>query len=298
MANGSSALTSDYDLWHKRFGHPGKKSIEELPGKVKGVPDCITAPANLKPCDGCEFGKSKRAAFPSSESQTEHLLDLIHMDLVEYPVQSIDGYHYTLTTLDDHFSFGLTWFLKHKSDTLAAFKQFVSWAEHQSDCKLKSIRSDQGDEFLGREFDKYLAEHGIERQLSVVRSPQQNRRAEHWQQTITQKAEAMQHHAGLSPGFWKLAVETAVHIYNRQPLRRHQWKPPITVWDGTIPDVSYFRVFSCKAYVHTHKDARVNKLQAKAKVMIFVGYEINIKGYEFWDSSAQSLIIARNVTFD
>jgi hypothetical protein len=136
--------------------------------------------------------------------------------------QSIDGYCYTLTTLDDHSSFGLTWFLKHKSDTLAAFKQFVSWAEHQSDRKLKSIRSDQGGEFLDREFDEYLAKHGIERQLSVAHSPQQNGRAERWQQTVTQKAKAMRHHAGLSPGFWKLAVETAIHIYNRQPLHRHQ----------------------------------------------------------------------------
>jgi hypothetical protein len=131
MTNGSSASTSNYDLWHKCFGHPGKKSIEELRGKVKGVPDCITAPANPKPCDGCEFGKSKHAAFPSLESRTEHPLDLIHMDLVEYPVQSIDGYCYTLTTLNDHFSFDLTWFLKYKSDILAAFKQFVSWAERQ-----------------------------------------------------------------------------------------------------------------------------------------------------------------------
>jgi hypothetical protein len=126
MANGSSVSTSNYDLWHRHFGHPGKKSVEELPGKVKGVPDCITAPANLKPYDGCKFGKSKHAAFPSSESQTEHLLDLINMDLVEYPVQSIDGYRYMLTTLDDYSFFGLTWFLKHKFDTLAAFKQFVS----------------------------------------------------------------------------------------------------------------------------------------------------------------------------
>jgi hypothetical protein len=89
MANGSSASTSDYDLWHRCFGHPGKKSVEELPGKVKGVPDRITAPANSKPCDGCKFGKSKHTAFPSSESRTEHLLDLIHMDLVDYPVQSV-----------------------------------------------------------------------------------------------------------------------------------------------------------------------------------------------------------------
>jgi hypothetical protein len=143
MANRSSASSSNFDLWHRHFGHPGKKSVEELPGKVEGVSDCITAPANPKPCDGCEFGKSKRTAFPSLESRTEHLLDLIHMDLVEYLVQSIDGYRYTLTTLDDHSSFDLTWFLKHKSDTLAAFRQFVSWTERQSDHKLESIHLDR-----------------------------------------------------------------------------------------------------------------------------------------------------------
>jgi hypothetical protein len=32
--------------------------------------------------------------------------------------------------------------------------------------------------------------------------------------------------------------------------------------------------------------------------MIFVGYEIGIKGYQFWDPSARSLVVARDVTFD
>ena len=48
----SSTSSSDYDLWHRRFGHAGKKSIEELPGNVKGVPDRIITPAPLPPCDG------------------------------------------------------------------------------------------------------------------------------------------------------------------------------------------------------------------------------------------------------
>jgi hypothetical protein len=108
MANRSPASTSDYNLWHRCLGHSGKKSVEDLSGKVKGIPDCITAPANPKPYEECKFGKSKHATFPSSESQTEHPLDLIHIDLVEYLVQSIDGYRYTLITLDNYFSFGLT----------------------------------------------------------------------------------------------------------------------------------------------------------------------------------------------
>ena len=76
-----------------------------------------------------------------------------------------------------------------------------------------------------------------------------------------------------------------VHILNYQPLRRHRWKALITVWDDIIPDVLYFRVFGCKAYIHMHKNARVNKLQVKAKVMISVGYELVTKGYQFWDPS-------------
>ena len=136
---------------------------------------------------------------------------------------------------------------------------------------------------MSKEFDEYLAEHGIERQLSTARTPQQNGRAERWQQTIANKSEAMRHFAGLTSGFWKLASETAVHIYNRQPLRRLKWKTPLVAWNGTKPDVAYFRTFGCLAYVHVHKEQRQNKLQPKAKAMVFVGYEPGTKGYRFWD---------------
>ena len=67
---------------------------------------------------------------------------------------------------------------------------------------------------------------------------------------------------------------------------------------GKIPDVSYFRVFGCKAYVHILKDARQNKLQPKAKVMVFVGYEPGSKGYKFWDKDSRSIVVSRDVTFD
>ena len=123
------------------------------------------------------------------------------MDLVEYSVQSLDGFKFILTTLDDYSALGVPWFLKRKSDALTAFKSYVAWAENQSNRKIKAVRMDRGGEFLSKEFDAFLAERGIERQLSVARSPQQNGRAERWQQTCTNKAEAMRHHAGLSSGF-------------------------------------------------------------------------------------------------
>ena len=71
------------------------------------------------------------------------------MDLVEYPSLSIDGFKFSLTTMDDYSSFGLMWYLKRKSDAFTSFKLFVAWAENQLDQKVKGIRSDRGG-VLGR----------------------------------------------------------------------------------------------------------------------------------------------------
>ena len=239
-----------YDLWHNRFGHPGKQAVVNLPKNVKGTPQSIKVPSTLAPCHGCELGKSHRLPFPPSESRALAPLDLIHMDLVEKPSLSIDKFKYEYTFYDDYSSFGLMYYMKRKSDSFVCFQSYKAWAEKQLNRQIKCVRSDRGGEFMSNEFIEYLNEQGIEQQLSVARSPQQNGRAERFQQTIANKAEAMRHFAGLSSGFWKLASETAVHIYNRQPLRRLGWKPPITAWNESVPDVSYFRVFGCKAFVH------------------------------------------------
>ena len=129
-------------------------------------------------------------------------------------------------------------------------------------------------------------------------SPQQNGMAERWNRTLLDKARAMLHTAGLSLGFWEFAVHTAVHIHNRTPSRTIGWRTPHELWtDGHVPDVSYFRIFGCKAYVHT-PEAKRKKLDPKAEEMTLVGYEPGSKGYRLWDYSDRSLVLSRDVTFD
>jgi transposase InsO family protein len=45
--------------------------------------------------------------------------------------------------------------------------------------KIKKLHSDRGSEYLSMEFDRYLKDQGIKRQLTVHHSPQQNGVAEH-----------------------------------------------------------------------------------------------------------------------
>jgi transposase InsO family protein len=86
-------------------------------------------------------------------------------------------------------------------------------------------------------------------------TPQQNGKAERFNRTILDKAMMMLHTAGLSNGFWEYVISTAVHIYNRSPSQNLNWCTPIEIWNaGHVPDVSYFRVFGCKGYMHVPAD--------------------------------------------
>src|SRR6267154_3974877 len=79
--------------------------------------------------------------------------------------------------------------------------------------------------------------------------------------------------ACLPESYWEFAFETAVHVYNRTPMKRISWKTPQEMWTGEKPDVSYFRVFGCGAYVYLPEDVRANKLSPHSELMIFIGYD-------------------------
>ena len=150
----------------------------------------------------------------------------------------------------------MMFFLKHKDEQFDAFKTYKAWAECQTGRKLKTIRTDRGSEFLSKEQKRYLQEHGIEHQTSMPYSPQQNGRAKRFQQTIINKAESMRHAAGLSNGFWKHAVGTAVHVYNVTPISKAEFLTLKEMWSGSKPDISHLCIFRRAAYIHVLKGKR------------------------------------------
>ena len=286
-----------HDLWHQRLGHANLWVIKALPAHIIGGPATGVASPPTGLCDGCKKGKSKRLPFPPLKSRAETTLALFHSDLDEMSAASIDGYKWTATYLDDHTHYGMMFFLKHKDEQFDAFKTYKAWAECQTGWKLETIHTDRGSEFLSKEQKRYLQECGIEHQTSMSYSPQQNGRAEHFQQTIINKVESMRHAAGLSDGFWKHAVSRAVHIYNVTPISKAEFLTPKEMWSGSKPDISHLRILGCAAYIHILKGKR-QKFDPKSREMIFVGYENLSKGWQFWDAKNRHIKISRDVKFD
>jgi hypothetical protein len=129
-------------------------------------------------------------------------------------------------------------------------------------------------------------------------SPQLNGKAERFNCTIEDKAEAMLETAGLSKGFWELAWNAALHIYNRSPTSTLKWRTPYEIWySGKVPDVSHLRIFGCKGYIYVPADKH-RKLDVKAIEVVLVGYEPSSKGYKVWDRHTCSLKQSRDVLFD
>ena len=76
-------------------------------------------------------------------------------------VPSISHADYFLTFIDD-FSRNLwVYFLKHKSHNLFKFQLFKSLVENESSKKIKTLRTDNGGEFIKKEFEAFLSKHGI-----------------------------------------------------------------------------------------------------------------------------------------
>ena len=65
-------------------------------------------------------------------------------------------------------------YLKRKDEEFTAFKAYQAWAERQTSTMLKCKQTDHSGEFLSNEQKQYLKENGIEHQMSMPDSPQQN----------------------------------------------------------------------------------------------------------------------------
>lgn len=160
----STTLPMDLSLWHRRLCHHNYNGVRKLvkEGLVTGLKlDSSATPDPI--CEPCIAGKMTADPFPSSSSRATQVLGLIHCD-VHGPVkvQTVSGYRYWATFIDDCSRFRAVIPLRRKSDTFAAFKQFKAWAETKTDKRIKILRDDKGGEYMSNEFEQFCIAEGIE----------------------------------------------------------------------------------------------------------------------------------------
>ena len=287
------------DLWHRRYGHIGVKSLQKLAryNLVDKFDFCPTK--ELSFCEPCIAGKQSRSHFPSSsESITSEPLELVHSDLCgKLSTRSLSGAEYFVTFTDDKTRYVWVYVIRRKGDV---FRQFCEWknkVEKSLGRKVKTFRTDNGGEFTSNEFEDYLRHEGIKHEFTIPKCPEQNGVAERLNRTLVEMIRSMLADCQLPKSFWAEALVTATYIRNRSPTKAVEGKTPFEALYGEKPKVGHMRVFGCTAYSHIPKDER-QKLDPKTRKCIFLGYPSNRKGYRLYDQDAQKVIYSRDVTFN
>ncbi|KAJ8893914.1 hypothetical protein PR048_006515 [Dryococelus australis] len=117
--------------------------------------------------------------------------------------------------------------------------------------KIKALQSDNGCEYIGKEFVKHLRDKGILHMKTVSYSPQQNGKAETLNQTLMSMSRFMLFEAGLPERFWAEALSMANNIQNRCPSQAINEQIPFQLWfnkDLTVDDIKHIFIFGCQMW--------------------------------------------------
>ena len=232
------------------------------------VAKCIT-------CSKCKI--TKKPFKPIERIST--LLELIHTNICEMDCLSRNGKRYFITFIDDYSRYTYVFPLKTKDEAFETFKTYKAEVENKLSLKIKSIRSDRGGEYLKSNFIDFCEKEGIEKQLTMSYTPQQNGVAERKNRTLIEMVNSMLYGSGIIENLWTEALFSACHILNRIHSKKHD-SSPYELWKNRKPNINYFKVWGCLAHVRL-PDQQLTKIGYRGVDCVFIGYSQTSKAYNF-----------------
>ncbi|GJW39156.1 zinc finger, CCHC-type containing protein [Tanacetum coccineum] len=291
----SSSAVVNSSLWHARLGHVHYKRILEM-SKDELIPAIDENPDKYTTC---MLTKITRQPFKSITWKFV-ILELIHSDLCDFhATPSLGNKKYVITFIDDASRFCYVYLLHAKDEALDKFRIYKTEVELQQNDLIKTLRTDRGGEYYDPVFFQSV---GIIHETTAPYTPQQNGVAERKNRALKEMVNSMLSYSGLSEGFWGEAMLTACYLLNRVPNKRNK-TTPYELWYKKRPNLSYLRVWGCRAVVRL-PDPKRKTLGEKGIDCIFVGYAEHSKAYRFYviepnDSvSINSIIESRDAIFD
>ena len=282
--------------WHHRLGHLGHAGLKELAKKDLIAFDGESEEDELRSCEECILGKSKKLPYAAKKHTSSKPLEYAHADIWgPSPIQSMGGGRYFLSIIDDFSRKIWLYVMKEKSEAFTKFQEWCIEVETKKGNVLKCLRTDNGLEFLSAKFDAFCKSKGIKRHRTVPHNPQQNGVAERANRTILERLRCMLISSGMPKHFWAEAASTAVMLINKCPSTSIDNDTPDMKWYGSAGDYAKLRNFGCRVYAH----AKRTKLDPRALKCVMLGYQKGVKGYRLWctEKGMGQVVISRDVVF-
>jgi hypothetical protein len=208
-------------LWHQCLGHCNHATMKRLLGDSLSKPDKSI-------CDVCIKSKQTQK-FPRQPAARSTIpFKLVHSDLCGELDISQGRTRYCIFYIDDCTRHVTTYYptSKTKEEINEKFEHYLVWMKAQ-DYQMKRFRYDNGTgEYRNSMMIATLAREAIQFEPVPPYSQHKNGVAERMIHTLITKCRAMLLDAKVPFSFWPEAMEMAIHLHRRIPIRTLNWKLP------------------------------------------------------------------------
>ena len=285
-------------LWHKRLGHFHNKGILRmiLFDAVRGLPPLQFA---NQPCSCCQLGKQARKKMPKQTTyRATQILELVHSDVCgPFRVNSLGGCRYFVTFIDDFSKKTWIYFLKNKSEVLSKFQHFVHLMKTATGRTLQTLPTDNGGEYMSRDFSDFCLSQGITRELPPPYNPERNGVAERRNRSLLDITQCLLINRALPGHLWAEVVKAAGDLLNLRSTKHNPDKTPNELFYGKKPSINHLRVFGSSVFAHTPKVSRT-KLDPRAERCVLLSFDEAAKAYRCYRPSTRKVFITRDLLID
>ncbi|KAK3263746.1 hypothetical protein CYMTET_27477 [Cymbomonas tetramitiformis] len=297
-------------LAHIRLGHIGDVTMQEMLDEE--VPMGITIAQYAKSlvwrcperCISCRLTKAIRPSMKSTGRESAAEIGLLVWSDTCGPFRpSAGGYRWFVLFVDDCTAWICVYFMKRKSDYLAALEKFLAEVrQHRSRMRLEEkyhmvLHTDGDSTMIAGQTQQYCKDQGIEQRHGLPYLHENQARVERSHRTVQAMARALLLTSGFDVDMWPLAVRHSVYILNRTFQKPLHKKSPYYKLYGQHRDLSHLRVFGCLAYAFVDPDSREHKLSDRARQLRYVGHSEVSSAYLLYDPESGKIVKSGMVKF-
>ncbi|CAI7802600.1 unnamed protein product, partial [Closterium sp. NIES-53] len=292
-------------LWHHRLGHPSLPRLCGMHSRllVSGLPRSLPPlpPSPDPPCLPCVEGR-QRAAPHSLFPPTTAPLQTLHMDV--WGPARVTGQgreRYFQLVVDDYTRYTTVFPLRSKVQVVDVLISWIRTVRLQlrerfsTDLPVLRLHSVRGGDFSYNLLRDFCRGEGILQSFTLPDSPQKNGIAERRIGLVMEVARTSMIHAADPHFLWPFAVRYAAHQINLWPRVSLPKTSPTLRWTGKVVDASVFRVWGSRAFVC---DMSADKLSARAIPCVFLGFVLDVPGWQFYHPTSRRVLPSQDVTFD
>ena len=267
---------TDKEIWHRRLGHVNFQYLNKLRKDklVEGIPTKLSE--EFVKCAICIESKMTNVPFKNNRTRANDILEIVHTDLNgPHATTGNNGEKYFLSFIDDFSKCAKIYCINSKSETYNYFVEYVNLMENKTGKKIKTLRCDNGKEYINKDIANFIKSKGIQLDPCPPYVHELNGVAERYNRSIMDTARCLLKEAKIDRRYWPEVVIAAAYLKNRTLANTIQYKTPYEIMFNKRPNIDHLKIYGSKVFVRQPEQLRKGKWSDKAQLGILVGYNEN-----------------------